>query len=49
MARDPVCGMMVDERIAKYISEYQHRKYYFCSAACKEVFEKDPRRYAAYS
>ncbi len=45
MARDPVWGMMVDEKTAKHVSEYQHKKYFFCSAACKETFEKDPKRY----
>ncbi|HEY3314886.1 MAG TPA: YHS domain-containing protein [Bacillota bacterium] len=46
MAKDPVCGMTVDEGKAAATAEYQGQTYYFCSAACKAEFEKDPKRYA---
>jgi len=46
MQKDPVCGMMVDERRAKLTSEHDGQKFYFCSAGCKIAFDKDPRRYA---
>jgi len=46
MQRDPVCGMMVDERKAKLKSERDGRVFYFCSAGCKAEFDKDPQRYA---
>ncbi len=39
MVKDPVCGMDVDERKAKYSSEREGRKFYFCSAGCKERFD----------
>jgi YHS domain-containing protein len=29
MARDPVCGMDVDESTAKHTAEYQGQTYYF--------------------
>lgn len=45
MARDPVCGMDVDERTAKYKSEYMGETYYFCSGHCKETFDKSPAKY----
>ncbi len=45
MAIDPVCGMNVDEKKAKYVSEYKARRYYFCSSTCKNLFDKDPQKY----
>jgi len=45
MAKDPVCGMMVDEKNARYISEYKGRRYYFCSSICKDLFDKNPEKY----
>ncbi len=42
MAKDPVCGMEVDEKKAKYVTEYGGKKYFFCSAGCRERFEKNP-------
>jgi YHS domain-containing protein len=47
MAQDPVCNMDIDESKAEYISHYNGKKYYFCSDACKESFDKEPERYAA--
>jgi P-type Cu+ transporter len=43
--RDPVCGMMVDEKKTKLVSEHDGRKFYFCSAECKAAFDSDPHRY----
>jgi len=45
MARDPVCGMEVREDAAAGVSEYQGRKYYFCSLYCKKAFDADPEKY----
>ena len=47
MAKDPVCGMMVDEKTAKFKSEYKGKTYYFCAPSCKTTFEKNPAKYAA--
>jgi xanthine dehydrogenase accessory factor len=41
-AMDPICGMTVDAGGAGYFSEYKGRKYYFCSAGCKQEFDKQP-------
>ena len=46
MAKDPICGMKVDEKNAKYTSTHMGRAYYFCSAACKSTFDKNPMKYA---
>ena len=32
MARDPVCGMPIDEEKAEFKAELRGRTYYFCSA-----------------
>ncbi|MBI3978300.1 MAG: YHS domain-containing protein [Chloroflexi bacterium] len=45
MAKDPVCGMTVQEHSAAGKSEYQGQTYYFCSPGCKTAFEKDPAKY----
>jgi YHS domain-containing protein len=45
MAKDPVCGMNVDEGKAKYRSTHSGTTYYFCSAGCKESFDKNPGKY----
>ncbi|MCW6160669.1 MAG: YHS domain-containing protein [Candidatus Micrarchaeales archaeon] len=42
--KDPVCGMEVKD--AKFKSTYDGAGYEFCSSACKEKFDKDPKRYA---
>jgi YHS domain-containing protein len=45
MAKDPVCGMQVNEQQAAGKSEYQGETYYFCSASCKQQFDQNPERY----
>ncbi len=44
-ARDPVCGMSVEIAAARYRSEVLGRRFYFCCARCKRVFDQDPARY----
>ena len=46
MAKDPVCAMNVDEKNPKYVSTHMGRDYYFCSAACKSAFDKNPTKFA---
>ncbi len=46
LAKDPVCGMTVDPENTDHRSVHDRRTYYFCSAGCKEIFEKDPDKYA---
>ncbi len=47
MALDPVCKMTVDESKAAAVSEYKGKKYFFCAAGCKKVFDKDPEKFLA--
>ena len=44
-AIDPVCGMSVDVESAEYRSFQKGETYYFCSAGCKETFDRDPDNY----
>jgi len=39
MFKDPVCNMRVDEKTAKYVSEVDRARTYFCSATCKSEFD----------
>ena len=45
MAKDPVCGMDVDEAAAKHTAEHDGQTYYFCAPGCKKAFETEPRKY----
>jgi YHS domain-containing protein len=45
MAKDPVCGMEVDEKTAQWKSAYKGKTYYFCAERCKQVFDKKPERF----
>ena len=46
MAKDPVCGMDVEEGMAAGKSEYKGQIYYFCSPGCKRTFDQNPEKYA---
>jgi xanthine dehydrogenase accessory factor len=46
-AKDPVCGMVVDAVSAKYKSEHNGNSIYFCCAACKQTFDRQPEKYLA--
>jgi len=46
MQKDPICGMMVDEKTAKLKSEHEGKTFYFCSSGCKNTFDKDPHKFA---
>jgi P-type Cu+ transporter len=45
LAIDPVCGMNVSEARAENESVYKGIKYCFCSAVCREEFDRDPDAY----
>ncbi len=45
LAKDPVCMMEVNEKAAKFKSEYKGKTYYFCSPGCKSTFDKNPNKY----
>ncbi len=49
-ARDPVCGMDVDQdkaAAAGMVAAHGGRQYYFCSEDCKKKFQSAPQKYAA--
>jgi YHS domain-containing protein len=43
MILDVVCQMEVDEKTAKWKSEYHRKTYYFCAPMCKQKFDRNPR------
>ena len=45
MAKDPVCGMTVDDK-SPYSSTYSGQNQVFCCSGCKAKFDKEPGRYA---
>ncbi|MFW6151208.1 MAG: YHS domain-containing protein [Chloroflexota bacterium] len=45
MAKDPVCGMEVNEKRAAATSQYKGKTYYFCAPGCKKAFDADPEKY----
>lgn len=49
MARDPVCGMQVDEQQAVATAQHQGRTFYFCSTDCRQQFQQAPEQYARQS
>jgi Cu+-exporting ATPase len=38
MAKDPICGMSVEEQNTEYLAEVRETKYYFCSETCLREF-----------
>jgi xanthine dehydrogenase accessory factor len=40
VAKDPICGMMVDIEDAKYTSVVNNETIYFCCLRCKETFDR---------
>jgi YHS domain-containing protein len=42
MVKDPVCGMNVDEKTTKIKVTYKGKVYYFCTASCREAFNRNP-------
>ena len=46
MAKDPVCGMIVDENNSQYRSQHNGKNYSFCSEECKKKFDQHPEQYA---
>ncbi len=46
MAKDPICGMDVEESSAKWTSTYNGKTYYFCAPGCKKEFDEDPEKHA---
>jgi YHS domain-containing protein len=45
MAIDPVCKMTVEEKTARFTTNYKGKTYYFCAPGCKKAFEANPEKY----
>ena len=41
MPRDPVCGVNLNEKTAKYKITHDGETYYFCSVKCKKKFKRN--------
>ncbi len=48
-AIDVICGMTVETETARYVSEYNGERFYFCSASCKTEFDENPEAAIAKS
>ena len=46
MVVDVVCGMEIDEKTAKWKTEFEGKTYYFCGPMCKLEFDENPKKYA---
>lgn len=42
---DPVCAMVISPGRARARAEHEGTTYYFCSANCRDCFERDPAHY----
>jgi YHS domain-containing protein len=45
LAKDPVCGMEVDEKTSNAKSKIDGKEFYFCCPHCKSRFDKDPTKF----
>lgn len=43
--KDPVCGMSINREKAKFSTQYNGKKYYFCSESCLSQFKTEPKSY----
>jgi YHS domain-containing protein len=41
MAKDPICGMDVNENETSHLLHDEHKTIYFCSGQCKEKYARD--------
>jgi YHS domain-containing protein len=41
----PVCKVDIDEKTAKYVTDHEGQKYYFCSGSCIREFSRGREKY----
>ncbi|MEO6713485.1 MAG: YHS domain-containing protein [Mycobacteriales bacterium] len=46
-AKDPVCGMSIEEADAVATADHAGTTYYFCSQDCADEFNNDPASYTS--
>lgn len=44
--RDPLCDRPVNPMATTPKSDHQGKTYYFCCELCKQLFEREPQKYA---
>lgn len=44
--KDPICGMTVDPQKSSFASAYRGKTFHFCSASCRDKFEREPEKFA---
>jgi len=49
MPTDVVCGVVLDERTAKFKITHEGETYYFCSVACKKKFKRNRSKFVRHS
>lgn len=45
MPRDPVCGLVLDEKTARFKIKHEGETYYFCTTVCKKRFKRNPDKF----
>jgi YHS domain-containing protein len=45
MPRDPVCGVILNEKTAKYKITHDGETYFFCSVKCKKKFKRNREKF----
>ena len=45
MPRDPVCGVILNEKTSKFNIKHGGKTYYFCSVKCKKKFKRNRRKF----
>lgn len=43
--QDPVCGMLASPELAQARATFANQTFYFCSTACRELFDHNPKNY----
>jgi YHS domain-containing protein len=42
MAKDPICGMDIQEEGALHVLHFEHETIFFCSKTCQETYTQQP-------
>lgn len=42
---DPICGRALSVEMLTHSMEYKKRRYYFCSAKCRQMFEQRTEKF----
>ena len=45
LVQDPVCGMLLHSELAQARAVFDNQAFYFCSTACRELFDHDPAEF----